>query len=174
MRTKKYIAVALFGLLAISCSVIDSLLTFSIDNQVTVTIPTGFPINTPVDFSAETASNSSTVFENNNTKADLVKDVRLKELKLTITNPTDKSFSFLKSIHMYISTNSSDEIELAFLDDINSTSNTITLTPTSEKLDKYVKAESFTLRVKAVTKETVTENITIKADMRFQVTADPF
>ncbi|MGO4817986.1 hypothetical protein [Flavobacterium sp. W22_SRS_FP1] len=174
MRIKKYLAIAVFGLLAISCSVIDSLLTFSINNQTSVTIPAGFPVNTPIDFSAETASNSSTVFENNNTKADLVKDVRLKELKLTITKPTDKNFSFLKSIHMYISTNNSDEIELAFLDDINSTSNTLTLTQSSEKLDKYLKAESFTLRVKTVTKETVSENITVKADMRFQVTADTF
>jgi hypothetical protein len=174
MITKKHIAVAFFGLLAISCSLVDNLLTFSIDNQTSITIPSGFPINAPFDLSAETTSNSSSVFENNNTKADLVKDVRLKELKLTITDPTNKNFSFLKSVHMYISTNDSDEIELAFLDDINSTSNSITLTPTEEKLDKYVKAESFTLRVKAVTKETVTEDITIKADMKFQVTADPF
>lgn len=174
MIPKKHIAVAIFSLLAISCSLVDSLLTFSIDNQTSVTIPAGFPVNTPIDLSAETTSNSSSVFENNNTKADLVKDIRLKELKLTITNPTDKSFSFLKSIHMYISTNDTDEVELAFSDDINSTSNTISLTPTTEKLDKYVKAASFKLRVKAVTKETVTQNITVKADMRFQVTADPF
>jgi len=174
MTTKKLIAVAIFGLLAISCSVVDDLLTFSIDNQVSATIPSGFPVNTPLDFSAETPSNSSTVFENNNTNADKVKDVRLKELKMTITNPANKSFSFLKSIHLYISTNDSNEIELAYLDNINSTSSTITLTPTSEKLDIYVKAPSFRLRVSAVTKETVTENITVKADMRFQVTADPF
>ena len=174
MKIKKLIAVAIFGILATSCSVVDNLLTFTIDNQASVTIPAGFPVNTPIDFSAETSSNSSTVFENNNTNADKVKDVRLKELKVTITDPTDKSFSFLKSIHMYISTNDSDEIELAFLDNINSTSNTISLTPTNEKLDKYVKAASFRLRVKAVTKETVTENITVKADMKFQVTADPF
>jgi len=174
MTTKKYIAVAIFGILAISCSVIDSLLTFSIDNQTTVTIPAGFPINSPIDFNVETQSNSSTVFENNNTNADLVKDIRLKELKLTITDPSDKTFSFLKSINMYISTNDTDEIELAFLEDINSTSNTITLTPTAEKLDKYVKAASFKLRVKAITKETLTQDVTIKADMKFQVTANPF
>ncbi|MFT7163821.1 MAG: hypothetical protein ACI9CZ_000380 [Flavobacterium sp.] len=77
-------------------------------------------------------------------------------------------------MHIFISTDANDEIELAFLDDINSTSSIITLTPTAEKLDKYIKAPSFTLRVKAVTKETVTQNITVKADMRFQVTADPF
>jgi hypothetical protein len=51
---------------------------------------------------------------NNNTKADLVKDVTLTSLKLTITNP-DKTFSF--KVGYTISTDANDEIELAFLDD---------------------------------------------------------
>jgi hypothetical protein len=53
--------------------------------------------------------------------------VRLKELTVTITDPANKTFSFLKSIRLYISTDA-DEIELAYKDDINSTSNTLTLT----------------------------------------------
>lgn len=178
MKTKKYIAVAIFGLIAISCSVIDDLLTFSIDNQTTVTIPSGFPANVALDVvTPDIPSNSSSVFENNNTNAELVKDVKLKEMKLTVTNPANKSFSFLKSIHIYISTNDTDEIELAFLDDINSTSNTsntLNLTCTTAKLDKYVKASSFKLRTKAVTKESITQDVSIKADIKFQVTADPF
>jgi hypothetical protein len=100
--------------------------------------------------------------------------VKLKELTLTITDPTAKTFSFLKSIHLYIFTDSNDEIELAFKDDINSTSSTITLTTTAAKLDKYIKAPFFKLRTEAVTKETIAEDITIKADMKFRVTADPF
>lgn len=175
MKTKKYLALAIFGLLALSCSMIDNLFTFSVDNETSVTIPAGFPVNIPFELSREISSNSSTVFENNKTKAELVKDVRLNEMKLTITDPTDKSFSFLKSIHMYISaSDGSDEIELAFLDDINSTSNTINLTCTPEKLDKYIKASSFKLRTRVVTKETITQNVTVKAGMKFQVTADPF
>ncbi|MFV5695730.1 hypothetical protein ACM55G_09875 [Flavobacterium sp. LB3P122] len=175
MKIKEYLTVAIFGLLALSCNIIDNLLTFSINNETSVTIPAGIPVNIPFELSRDTPSNSSTVLENNNTKAELVKDVRLKEMKLTITDPTDKSFSFLKSIHMYISSSDgSDEIELAFFDDINSTSNIINLTCTPEKLDKYIKASSFKLRVKVVTKETNTQNVTIKTNMKFQVTADPF
>jgi hypothetical protein len=48
------------------------------------------------------------------------------------------------------------------------------LTPTSEKLDKYIKASSYKLRTEAVIKESLTTDITVKADMKFQVTADPF
>ncbi|RTY77972.1 hypothetical protein EKM05_13675 [Flavobacterium sp. GSP27] len=175
MKARNFIVVAFFGFIIISCNVIDDLLTFSIDNQTTVTIPSGFPVNTSLELvTPDVPSNSSTAFENNNTNAELVKDVKLKEMKLTVTNPANKSFSFLKSIHIYISTNDSDEIELAFLDDINATSNTLSLTCTTEKLDKYVKASSFKLRTKAITKEAITQDISIKADMKFQVTADPF
>jgi hypothetical protein len=175
MKAKNFITVAIFGFIVISCNVIDDLLTFSIDNQTTVTIPSGFPVNTALELvTPEISSNSSTAFENNNTNAQLVKDVKLKEMKLTVTNPANKSFSFLKSIHIYISTNDSDEIELAFLDDINSTSNTLNLTCTTEKLDKYIKASSFKLRTKVLTKEAITQDISIQADMKFQVTADPF
>jgi hypothetical protein len=40
---------------------------------------------------------------------------------LTITNPTDKSLAFLKSVRLFISTDANDEIELAYLENINST-----------------------------------------------------
>jgi hypothetical protein len=43
----------------------------------------------------------------------------LKELTVTITDPANKTFSFLKSIRLYISTDA-NEIELAYKDDINS------------------------------------------------------
>ncbi|RDI50466.1 hypothetical protein [Flavobacterium glaciei] len=175
MKTKIYLSIVAALLLITSCNVIDDLLTFSLDNQTTVTIPSGFPVNTAFNLvTPDVPSNSSTEFKNNNTNAELVKDVKLSEMKLTITNPANKSFSFLKSIHIYISTNNSDEIELAFLDDINSTSNTLNLTCTTSKLDTYIKASSFKLRTEVLTKETITQDISVKADMKFRVTADPF
>ena len=175
MKTKKNLAIAIFGLLVISCSVVDQLLTFSIDNQVSFSVPVGTPPNILIPIPmVSVASNSTTVFENNDTRAELVKEVKLKEFKLSITSPNGKSFSFLKSVHMYISTNDTDEIELAYSDNITSTSNTLNLTCTTQKLDKYVKAPSFRIRATAETKETVSEKIDITADMKFNVTADPF
>jgi PBP1b-binding outer membrane lipoprotein LpoB len=174
---KKYIytTIATLGLFIVSCSVVDQLLTFTISNQTTFKIPSGFPVGVPIDFvTPDITTNSSSEFENNNTKANLVKDVRLKDLTVTITDPANKTFSFLKSIRLYISTDANDEIELAYKDDINSTSNTLTLLPTDAKLDKYIKAPSFKLRTEAVTKEAISQDITVKADMKFRVTADPF
>jgi hypothetical protein len=175
MKTKIYLPILTFIFLITSCNVIDDLLTFSIDNQTTFKIASGFPLGTAFSvITPDVTTNSSSTFENNNTKADLVKDVTLTSLKLTITNPSNQSFSFLKSVTLYISTDANDEIELAFLEDINSTSGTIDLIPSKAKLDKYVKASSYKIRTKAVLKETLAQDISIRADMKFKVTADPF
>ena len=175
MKTKKITIIAFLALLTISCNEIDKLLTFTISNEATFKVNTGLPINSPSEVpTPDVTSNSSTEFENNNTRTDLVKDVQLKELNLSITDPSDKTFSFLKSVHMYISTTADDEIELGYQDNISSTSNTISLICTTQKLDKYIKASSYKIRTKVTTKETLTQDITVKADMKFRVTADPF
>ena len=175
MKKLTFSLITFLSVLLISCNVVDDLLTFTINNQTSFKISTGFPLNLASEIiTPDVTTNSSSEFENNNTKANLVKDVKLKELKLTITEPTNKNFSFLKSVRLYISTDSNDEIELAYLDDVNSTSNTINLTCTSEKLDKYIKAPSYKIRTKLVIKETVTKDIVVTSDMKFRVTADPF
>ena len=175
MKTKKITIIAFLALLTVSCNEIDKLLTFSISNEATFKVNTGLPINAPTEIATpDVTTNSSTEFENNNTSSDLVKDVQLKELKLSITDPSDKTFSFLKSVHLYISTTADDEIELGYRDNINSTSNTVDLICTTQKLDKYIKASSYKIRTKITTKETLTQDITVKANMKFNVTADPF
>jgi hypothetical protein len=175
MKTKAIIVLAILSLFIVSCNEVDKLLTFNISNQTTFTIESGLPFNSPFEVATpDVTTNSTSEFKNNNTNVDLVKDVKLQELKLSITNPADKTFSFLKSVHMYISTNADDEIELAYQDDINVTTNALNLTCTTQKLDKYIKAPSYKVRTKVTIRETVTQDVTVKADMKFKVTADPF
>jgi hypothetical protein len=175
MKTKIYTGITLLMLLVFSCSVVDKLLTFTISDEYSFEIPSAIPVGFPLDVTTpDIPSSSSTEFENNKTNANLVKDVKLSELKLTITDPANKTFSFLKSIHVYISTDVNDEVELAYLEDINSTTNTISLTTTNNKLDKYIKASTYKLRIEAVTKEALTTDVSIKSEMKFKVTANPF
>ena len=175
MKTKIFAILTILSLSIISCNAVDKLLTFTISNSTTFKVPSGGLLNSPFEVvTPEVTTNSSSEFKNNNTRTDLVKDVRLNELKLSITSPANMTFSFLKSVHMYISTDANDEIELAYQDNINSTTNTINLTCSSEKLDKYIKAPSYKIRTKIVTKEANSNDIEVKADMKFKVTADPF
>lgn len=164
----------MLAIICMQCKQVDDLLTFTIANQVAMTVPSNSPLNLPLELATpEVATNSSQTFANNNTEASLVKDVKLQELKLTITSPAGKTFSFLKSIQVYISTTSNNEILLASLDNIPSTASTISLTPTQQKLDVYAKASSYKLRTAIVTRETVTQSVDMNADLKFRVTAAP-
>lgn len=161
-------------LLCFGCKQVDDLLTFTISDQVNITVPSNSPLSLPTELATpDVTTNSSQKFANNNTEASLVKDVKLQELKLTIETPSGKTFSFLKSIQIYISTNSGNEILLAGLENIPANVNTIVLTPTQEKLDVYAKSSSYKLRTSVVTKETLTQDVTLKTDLKFRVTAAP-
>lgn len=170
----KKIAVLFAVFLLTHCKEVDELLTFTIANQVTLTVPSNSPLNLPVELATpDVTTNSSQTFANNNTEASLVKDIKLQELKLTIETPNGKTFSFLKSIEVYISTTSSNEILLASLTDIPSSATSISLIPTQQKLDVYAKASSYKLRTAIITRESLTQSVDLKADLKFKVTAAP-
>ena len=141
----------------------------------TTTINAGFlPFKSPINIpTPPITTNSESEFEQNDTKVELVKEIILKELDLTITSPNDKTFSFLKSIEIYISADGEDELKLAWEDDVVSSAKTINLTITKEALDKYVKKSKYKLRTKVTTKEVLLDDVDIKIDFKFQVTADP-
>ncbi|MFH6997094.1 hypothetical protein ACHRVZ_04120 [Flavobacterium sp. FlaQc-57] len=175
MKSKIITIALLLSLSLASCSAVDDLLSFSISNETSIKIKSTSPINLPSEIiTPDVTTNSSSQFENNKTKASLVKDVKLRSLKLSITDPSDKTFTFLKSVHLYISTTDSDEIELAYQDNVNATTNMIDLICTDKKLDQYIKADKYKIRTKVTLKETLTKDVTLKAEIKFRVTADPF
>lgn len=156
-----------------SCKKIEELLTFNISVENDFTVGASSPLSIPFDIlTPQVTTNSTQQFQNNNSNVNKVKDIKLKSIDLRITSPSGKTFSFLQSVHIYVSTNANDEIELAYLDNISSTASSISLIPTTASLDKYVKASSYSLRTKIVTKQTLTQNIDIKNLCQFQVTAD--
>jgi hypothetical protein len=174
MKHKIILGIALLTLMIVGCDDVDKLLTFYINHQATFKVESSSPLNLPIVLSTpDITTNSSQTFDNNNTSASHVKDIKLEEIKLTITNPSGKTFSFLKSVKLLISTDQNNEIELASLDNIPTTATTITLTPTSEKLDTYIKASSYKLKTSIITREALTEAVDIKADLKFKVTATP-
>ncbi|UOQ78896.1 hypothetical protein MUN84_10395 [Hymenobacter sp. 5516J-16] len=157
-----------------SCDKLDKLLTFYIEDSQSVKIASAFPIGQVVPLTPiAVTTRSDEKFKNENTSASLVKDVKLDRLTLTITDPNSENFDFLQSITIYISTDANDKIMLASLDNIPTGVNTLQLTPSTQKLDKYVKASSYTLSTEAKIRKPISRDITIRTDSRFKVTADP-
>lgn len=160
-----------------SCEeLITKLLRFDIKHSQTFTLPgQGILFTGPLWSSPVTVTtNSEESFKNKNTRAELVKDVTLSKLVLTIQDPADEDFGFLKDVEIWIDADEADEVKLAYLNDIPANiGNTIELTSTNAKLDKYIKAPSFSIRTKVTMDEALARDVTIKSDMTFKVSADP-
>ena len=162
----------LFLLFIFSCEKIDQLLTFEISNSENIKIPASGLINTPFISPMPVTMSNQETFKNNNTSTNLVKDVSLSKLTLTISDPAAENFDFLKSIKIYIGTDQTDKVLLASLDKVPTGVSAIELISSNAKLDKYIKASSYTLYTEVTLRSNVTRELTIRADSRFKVTAD--
>lgn len=176
MKTiKKFTIIALMSILAFSgCKKAEELLTFDITDSTDIVIEnTITPFSLPFEiFTPEITTNSESEFADNDAKINLVKNILLTELNATIISPEGKTFSFLKEINVYISTNDTDELLLASKKDIDSNATKIFLDVTDQNLDKYVKSEVYNLRTEVVTRETLTKDVTVNIFMKYRVTVN--
>jgi hypothetical protein len=166
-------AVALLAFVGTACDAVDDLLTFYITEETTIVIASNFPIGLAPVVPVEVTTNSNETFKNNDTRAELVKDVTLDKLTLSIAEPQGQNFDFLSKIEIFISSEGNNTIKVAYLENIPKGVNEITLESTNVKLDEYIKRDSYTISTKATLAKPVAQDTKIKAKIRFKVTADP-
>lgn len=172
---RKFVALLALGLLfsTTSCKKIDELTQFTLDYQTEITIPSSVGINLPFSFPTPAIkTNSTSAFEVNDTRKDLIEQINLTELLLTLTSPQGSDFSFLKSIEIYISTANEPEILLAWKEDIEANvGSTLELETSTADLQAYIKADEFNLRASTVTRELIMQDHKIQIDASFFVDA---
>jgi hypothetical protein len=166
--------VCVLALASCNSEVINRATTFRYPTEVSFTIPSTPTIIQPLFLvSNEVQTSSSQEFKNNNTSVNLVKNVALEKLTLSIVNPQTQTFRFLRSIKIYMVAEGLPEIEIASNTDIPSDAGqTIELTTTKANLDSYIKKDKYRLRNEVVLREPTTQNIDARANMTFLVTAD--
>ena len=175
-RLKITLSLLLTALILSSCNIkekINNALRFSYYESFNFTLPSTTIVDLPIDIETPNRESSGQqAFENNNTSASAVDGVYLSELKLTITSPDTRNFSFVESIKIYISTGSSDEILLAENPNIPTTvGKEIELETTSNNLKTYAASSAYDLRYEVVTRETTNSQTDITADLTFEVQA---
>lgn len=156
-----------------ACKKIDKLTQFDLHFDTETTIPAGIPINTPYNIpTAEIPLETSDVYENNNTAKELVEQALLKELKLTVTDPYNGNFNFLKDMEIYLSTDELPEIKIAWIyNHPNDNKNNIQLITTDKDLQAYIKSDKIKTRVKTTIDEVLTKDYTVKIDFTFFIDA---
>ena len=158
----------------VACDTIDDLLTFYINEEETIVVESNFPVGLVAFAPVTVPTNSAETFKNNKTRAELVKDVTLNKLTLTIPDTTaGTNFDFLESIEIYIEADGLDKVRIAYLDEVPEEAKTLTMNLTNAKLDEYLKKDNYTIHTAARLRQAVVNDININAAMRFKVTADP-
>ncbi len=156
----------------ISCDKVDKFTQFHFDVNSSFTVP-GSPIAAPIDIlTPPISTETKTVFENNNTNADLIEEIRLSEMQMIVSSPANGDFSFLNDIEIYLSAEGQDETLIAEAHDIpDSVGDTLVMETVSVDLKNYLIQEKIQLRLKTVTDKITTQEYTIDAQMKFFVDA---
>ena len=177
MTMKKLLLLAPLVLLlaVIGCKKVNQLLTFTVDVTQSVDIA-GYFVGAQLPKPVVVTTKSEDSFRNNKTTRDKVKNVLLDKMVLSVTNPRDSTFNFLNKLNVYINTpGGNNKILLARITSVPRNVKSINLTPTTERLDAYLKSDTYELTVDA----TLTPNyfsattFTVRSDASFKVTADP-
>ncbi|GGH74668.1 hypothetical protein GCM10011318_20880 [Phaeocystidibacter marisrubri] len=169
---KLFVPIALLATTT-SCDKLNELTVFDISTTTEIVIPATTGINLPFSMTTPNIeTNSSSTFENNDTRADLIQDIRLTDCELVITSPSSANFDFLNSIEIYISTQELPEVLVAEKQNIPEDGRTsLTLDVTNEDLSEYIKSERYDMRTKIVTDQVPGSEVRIDASTVFRVDA---
>ncbi|MGE4289480.1 MAG: hypothetical protein AB7E36_12385 [Salinivirgaceae bacterium] len=172
MKKVSFLSLILIALLA-GCDKLDKLTQFTLNYEENIVIPSSFGIELPFDiYTPEIESNTASTFSVNNTRKDLIEEISLKTLTLTLTDPSDSDFSFLNEIHIFISADGLDETEIAWKETIpNDVGTVLSLETTGVNLKDYILKDNFSLRVNTKTDKLLSADHHIDLDAEFFVDA---
>lgn len=155
-----------------SCKKIDELTQFEMDYTVDIEVESSTNINLPFEIiTPDVQTNAESTFSANDTRKDLIEEIKLTNLKLTLKSPSGEDFSFLESVEIYLSAEGLSEVKIAWKENINSTTNVLNLDVLGNDIKEYIKKDKFKLRFSAVTDEILTTNHEIEAKSTFFVDA---
>jgi hypothetical protein len=157
----------------IGCKEIDKLTQFDMEFNETVVVPSSTGINLPFNIlTPDVETNSESTFAVNDTRKDLVEEIKLTTLNLTLTSPSNADFSFLESISVFILAEGLSEAKIAWKDNIPDGIGTVlNLEITDADLKEYIKKDKFSLRLNTVTDEFLTSDHQIDVHSVFFVNA---
>lgn len=167
-----YLALFIFIVFS-ACDKVDEFTQFTMDYRTEVTIQSSIGVDVPVTLmTPDIQSNAESEFAVNDTRKDLVEEIRLQESVLTITQPDDGDFSFLKSIHLYIHAEGLENQLIASKENIpEEVGAVLELEINDVDLQSYIKKDEFTLQMETVTDEIISRDHVIELYSEFWVDA---
>ncbi len=169
------------GLLLSGCkkdSMVDDIeyseTTFEYADQITMVYDVPINIGLDIPWFPITLNNNSNA-GSDDPLIGAVENIKLKNLSITIVDPAQETFYFLKDLVVYVSKDSLPELELAHHYNLSEPiGKVLYMQPSNtEVLDEYVKSGHYNLRLQITTSNTLPTSfstLTFVADLNFNVT----
>ncbi|HKL37590.1 MAG TPA: hypothetical protein VJ876_01760 [Bacteroidales bacterium] len=171
----KRITITLLLVLSLaSCEQVDELTQFEMDYTTSFTIPGTIGMDVPFDLhTPEIQTNSEEKFSGQDTRKDLVEEIVLQEMNLSIQSPSDGDFSFLNGLTIYLSAEGMEEIKVAWKDSIpENPGSTLQLETATADLKDYIFKDQFQLRLQSRTDEIIDQDHEVRVESVFFVDAE--
>ncbi len=170
---KKTILLVILPFVIVQCNRLSEFTQFDLDYETTVEIPSTTGISLPFNvYTPPVETENESEFAVNDTRKDLIEEITLTSLDLTITQPERGDFRFLRSIEIYLSADSLDEVLIAWKDEVpRDIGKTLNLETSSDDLEEYIKKDAFNLRVNTRTDEIIESDHEILINAVFFVDA---
>ena len=103
----------------------------------------------------------------------MIQEIKLKSLRLEITDPANGTFSFLNKVEIYISADGLPEKKIAWKENIpDSVGGTLDLETSNDDLKDYLIQDTYELKVRTTTDEILTRDYTVNITAVFRVNAE--
>ncbi len=153
---------------------LDRFTMFDVDNETSFTIPATTVLETPFAIrTPEIQSDADNDFENNNSSRDRIESAKLRRLDLSIQSPDTGNFDFLNEIELFINAEGLPEALLASKTDIEENGSKILVLDVQgeTEFEAYLRKANYSIRVRAVTDQTINEDYDIKVNTTFFIDA---
>ena len=171
---KKYTIYIIILLSNFSCKKIDKQTHFNLDLETQVTFPSTNSINVIQNINySQISTNSINIFENNNTSKDLIEGAKLQKMKLSVINPSNGNFNFIKDIEVFMSADGLPEIKIAWkLNHQNDGKIFLNLDTSNNDFKEYIKNNQMNLRISFNPDEILRQDYDVKIEYSFIIDAE--
>jgi hypothetical protein len=152
---------------------VDSLTKFHLKMTESTSIPAMLNINLPFDiYTPNIETNIEKELEVRNSHKDKVESIHLNVLELRITNPTNGTFDFLKSIEIVLTADGMSDVLIAHKENIkDNVGSKITMDVENVELKNYLLNDYVKIKIKVVTDKISTQKYDVELFTDFFVDA---
>jgi hypothetical protein len=172
---RKLLLIAFVAVMASSCKKGElGSVSFNVKQNGTFEIPANNGILDLLEvLTPAMSSNWNGEFQNNNTNADNLREMKLKAASMTITEPAGQTWKFLEKIEVYLKADGLDEVKIAYKENIDpNIGQTLNLDVVDVDLKPYAKKDAIQLRIKTKAREQTSQPTKGTFELTFGVTAN--